>query len=381
MSEMWINMGPQHPMTHGLWNLRVKVDGELIVDVDPEIGYLHRGIEKICEYRRYNEVVTLMDRTCYVAGIAWEQLYIMAAEEALNISPPPRAEYVRVLSQELQRLSSHVMWYAAYVQDIGLMTPFLYGMRDRDLILDLFQSYTGARMTYEFMRVGGVRNDVPVGFTDRCRKVMDWFDQRLPEYEKVCDNSTIFLERTKGIGVLKAADCVNDGVTGPMLRAAGVDRDLRRDRPYSVYPELDFDVAVYDAPDCYGRYRVRMEEMKQSVRIVRQVLDWLDRNPGPVLAEKVPRFVGTPSPPPGKEIYVERRGYPKGRGFSAMEEPHGEAMAYIINEGAEHPYRAKLRSPVFVNIAASKDYLVGYRVSDIPAIMGSVDICVGESDR
>ncbi|MCL4324626.1 MAG: NADH-quinone oxidoreductase subunit D [Candidatus Thermoplasmatota archaeon] len=374
-------MGPQHPMTHGLWNLRIKVDGELIVDADPEIGYLHRGIEKICEYRRYNEVITLMDRTCYVAGIAWEQLYIMAAEGALGITPPARAEYIRVLSQELQRLSSHIIWYAAYVQDIGLMTPFLYGMRDRDLVLDLFQSYTGARMTYEYMRVGGVRNDVPVGFTDRCRKVMDWLDGKLVEYEKVCDNSTIFLDRTIGVGILKAKEAIQDGITGPVLRAANVARDIRRDRPYSAYPEIDFDVAIHDGADCYGRYRVRMEEMKQSVRIVRQVLDWLDRNPGPVLAEKVPRFVGTPSPPPGKEIYVERRGYPKGRGFSSMEEPHGEAMAYIINEGAEHPYRAKLRSPVFVNIAAAKDYLIGYRISDIPAIMGSVDVCLGEADR
>lgn len=381
MSEMWLNMGPQHPMTHGLWNLRVKIDGELIVDADPEIGYLHRGIEKICEYRRYNEVITLMDRTCYVAGIAWEQLYIMAAEEALHVQVPERAEYIRVLSQELMRISSHLIWYAAYVQDIGLMTPFLYGMRDRDLVLDLFQAYTGARMTYEYMRVGGVRNDVPTGFTGKCRKVMDWLDEKFVDYERLCDTSAIFLSRTKEIGILKAENCLRTGVTGPMLRAAGVPRDLRRDRPYSAYPDLDFDVAVHDGADAYGRYRVRMEEMKQSVRIVRQVLDWLDAHPGPVLAEKVPRFVGTPSPPPGKEAYVERRAYPKGRGFSSIEEPHGEAMAYVINEGAEHPYRAKLRSPVFVNLSAAKEYLVGYRVSDIPVIMGSVDLCLGESDR
>jgi NADH-quinone oxidoreductase subunit D len=368
-------------MTHGLWNLRIKIDGELILDVDPEIGYLHRGIEKICEYRRYNEVVTLMDRSCYVAGLAWEQLYFMASEQALGVEVPPRAEYIRVLCQELQRLASHLIWYGAWVQDLGLMTPFLYSVRDRDLILDLFQSFTGARMTYEYMRVGGVRNDLPVGFNDKCRKVMKWIEDRLREYEALCDRSDIFLKRTQGVGIMKAKECIRHGVTGPMLRSAGIARDLRRDRPYSAYPELDFEVAVHDGADCFGRYRVRMEEMRQSIHIVRQVLDWLDKKPGPVMAEHVPRFVGTPSPPPGLELYVKRRAFPKGRGFSAMEEPHGEALAYIINEGAEHPYRAKLRSPVFVNISAAREYLVGYRVSDIPVIMGSVDVCLGEADR
>jgi NADH-quinone oxidoreductase subunit D len=381
MSEMWINMGPQHPMTHGLWNLRVKVDGEIVVDCDPEMGFLHRGIEKICEYRRYNEVVTLMDRCCYVAGLAWEQLYLMASEQALGVEVPPRAEYIRTMCQELQRLASHIMWYAAFVMDLGLMAPFGYGMRDRDVILDLFQSFTGGRMTYEYMRVGGVRNDLPVGFTDRCRKVMHWMEQKVNEYEALCDGSDIFLKRCVDVGVLKADACIRDGITGPMLRAAGVARDLRRDRPYSVYPELEFLIPTHDAADVYGRYRVRMEEMRQSIRIVQQTLDVLDKKPGRVLAEKVPRFVGAPAPPPGSETYIQRRGYPKGRGFSAMEEPHGEALAYVINEGAEQPYRVKFRSPVMVNISASKDLLVGYRVSDIPAIMGSIDICVGESDR
>ena len=381
MSDMWVNMGPQHPMTHGLWNLRVKVDGELVTDAVPELGYLHRGIEKICEYRRYNEVVTLMDRTCYVAGLAWEQLYLMASEQALGVEVPERAEYIRVMCQELQRLASHLMWFAAFVMDVGLMAPFGYGMRDRDVILDLFQSFTGARMTYEYMRVGGVRNDVPVGFTDRCRKVMGWLEQRIKDYEDLCDRSDIFLKRCIDVGVLKAQDCIRNGITGPMLRSAGVARDLRRDRPYSAYPELDFQVAVHDAADVYGRYRVRMEEMRQSIFIVRQTLDHLDRKPGRVIAEKVPRFVGTPSPPPGQESYIVRRGYPKGVGFSAMEEPHGEALAYVVNEGGEQPYRVKFRSPVMVNICAVRDYLVGYRVSDIPAIMGSIDVCVGESDR
>src|SRR5579862_9593560 len=172
MSEMWINMGPQHPMTHGLWNLRVKIDGEIILDVDPEMGYLHRGIEKISEVRHYNEVITLMDRTCYVAGMSWEHLYILAAEEALHISPPERAQWIRVLVDEFQRVASHIMWYAAFVQDIGLMSPFLYGMRDRDLVLDLFQSVTGGRLTYEYMRAGGVRNDLPPGFNAHARKLL-----------------------------------------------------------------------------------------------------------------------------------------------------------------------------------------------------------------
>ncbi|MCI4349745.1 MAG: NADH-quinone oxidoreductase subunit D [Thermoplasmata archaeon] len=381
MSEMWINMGPQHPMTHGLWNLRVKIDGEMILDVDPELGYLHRGIEKISEDRHYNEIITLMDRCCYVAGIAWEHLYILAAEEALHIEPPERARFIRVLCEEMQRIASHIMWYAAFVQDVGLMTPFLYGMRDRDLVLDLFQSFTGGRLTYEYMRVGGVRNDLPSAFPAQCRKVLDWLMEKFREYDQLCLGSAIFHKRCDNLGVLKAGDCVDLGVTGPMLRSAGVRRDLRKDRPYAVYDQLEFDVAHAETSDVTGRYLVRMEELRQSVRIVRQVLDWLDRNPGPVLAANLPRWMGAPYAPVGREGYLLKRKYAKGVGLSAIEEPHGEAAAYVVNEGGEHPYRVKFRSPVLINISAAKNYLVGYRVADIPPIMGSVDICVGECDR
>ncbi len=381
MSEMWINMGPQHPMTHGLWNLRVRIEGEVILDCDPELGYLHRGIEKISEDRHYNEVITLMDRTCYVAGLAWEHLYILAAEQALHVSPPERAQYLRVLCDELQRIGSHIMWFAAFVADLGLQTPFLYGMRDRDLVLDLFQSYTGARMTYEYMRVGGVRNDLPPGFSDRARKVLDWLTDRFREYDELCLGSTIFRKRCDGLGVLKAEDAIAWGVTGPMLRSAGVKRDLRKDRPYAVYDQLEFDVALAEGADVTGRYLVRMEELRQSVRILRQVLDWLDRHPGPVFAERVPRWLGAPYAPVGDEAYLLKRNYPKGVGFSSVEEPHGEAQAYVVNEGGEHPYRVKFRSPVFGNMSAARKYLVGYRVADIPPIMGSVDVCVGEVDR
>ena len=381
MSEMWINMGPQHPMTHGLWNLRVHIDGEIILDVDPEMGYLHRGIEKISEVRHYNEVITLMDRTCYVAGMSWEHLFILAAEEALHIDPPERAKWIRVLVDEFQRIASHIMWYAAFVQDIGLMSPFLYGMRDRDLVLDLFQSFTGGRLTYEYMRAGGVRNDLPPGTTDRARKLCDWLMDRFLEYDQLCLASDIFHKRCDGLGVLNAADCVALGVTGPMLRSAGVKRDLRKDRPYSAYDQVEFDVALAKDGDVTARYLVRMEEMRQSVRIIRQAADWLDQHPGPVLADRLPRWLGAPYAPVGLESYHLKRSYPKGRGFSAIEEPHGEAQAYVVNEGSEHPYRVKFRSPVFVNVSAAKKYLVGYRVADIPPIMGSVDVCVGEVDR
>ncbi|MGC2034207.1 MAG: NADH-quinone oxidoreductase subunit D [Thermoplasmata archaeon] len=381
MSEMWVNMGPQHPMTHGLWNLRVKIDGEIILDVDPEMGYLHRGIEKISEDRHYNEIITLMDRTCYVAGMAWEHIYLVAAEQALHIDPPERAQYIRVLSDELQRIASHLMWYAAFVQDIGLLSPFLYGMRDRDLVLDLFQSYTGGRLTYEYQRVGGVRNDLPFGFTDRARKVMDWLSDRFEEYDRLCLGSDIFHRRCDDLGVLTASDCVTWGVTGPMIRSAGMKRDLRKDRPYAVYDQIEFDVAVANTADVTGRYVVRLEEMRQSVRIVRQTLDWLDAHPGPVLSDHLPRWLGAPYAPIGREGYLLKRNYPKGVGFSALEEPHGEASAYVVNEGGEHPYRVKFRSPVFANLAASKKYLIGYHVADIPPIMGSVDVCVGEVDR
>jgi len=381
MSEMWINMGPQHPMTHGLWNLRVRIDGEIILGVDPEMGYLHRGIEKISEVRHYNEVITLMDRTCYVAGMSWEHLFVLAAEEALHVEPPERARWIRTMSDEFQRIASHIMWYAAFVQDIGLMSPFLYGMRDRDLVLDLFQSYTGGRLTYEYMRVGGVRNDLPPGFTGRARKLLDWLEARFKEYDDLCLGSDIFHKRCDGLGVLSADDCEALGVTGPMLRSAGVARDLRKDRPYSAYADVEFDVATAKAADVTARYLVRLEELRQSVRIIRQTLDWLDRHPGPVLADHLPRWLGAPYAPIGNEAYLLKRSYPKGRGFSTIEEPHGEAQAYVVNEGGEHPYRVKFRSPVFANVSAAHKYLVGYRIADIPPIMGSVDICVGEVDR
>ncbi len=353
----------------------------MVLDVDPEMGYLHRGIEKISEDRHYNEVVTLMDRCCYVAGLAWEHLYILSAEQALGIRPPERAEWIRMMSEEFQRLGSHLMWYAAFVQDIGLMAPFLYGMRDRDLVLDLFQSYTGARMTYEYMRVGGVRNDLPNGFTDQARKVCDWLIDRFEEYDRLCLASAIFHKRCDGLGKMSRADCVAYGVTGPMLRSAGSKRDLRKDRPYSAYDRVEFDAATADGADVTARYLVRMEEMRQSVRIIRQALDWLDKNPGPVMAARVPRWLGAPYAPIGNEGYLLKRNYPKGLGLSAIEEPHGEAQAYIVNDGGEHPYRVKFRSPVFANISAAKKYLVGYRIADIPPIMGSVDVCVGECDR
>ncbi|MGI0131846.1 MAG: NADH-quinone oxidoreductase subunit D [Thermoplasmata archaeon] len=381
MSEMWINMGPQHPMTHGLWNLKVRIDGEEIVDADPEVGFLHRGIEKISEDRHYNEIITLMDRCCYVAGMAWEHLFIQAAEDALHVRVPERALWIRTLADELQRIASHIMWYAAFVMDVGLMSPMLYGMRDRDLVLDLFQTFTGGRLTYEYNRVGGVRNDLPPGFTDHCRKVMDWLMDRYVEYDQLCLGSDIFRRRCDGLGVLSAPDCVALGVTGPMLRGAGVKRDLRKDRPYAAYDQVEFDVAVADGADVTSRYLVRMEELRQSVRIIRQTLDWLDKHPGPVVADHLPQWMGAPYAPVGREGYLLKRNYPKGKGFSAIEEPHGEALAYVVNEGGEHPYRVKFRSPVFANVSACKKYLVGYRVADIPPIMGSVDICVGETDR
>jgi len=211
--------------------------------------------------------------------------------------------------------------------------------------------------------------------------VLDWLDARFVEYDQLCLGSEIFRKRCDDLGILKANDCIAHGVTGPMLRSAGSKRDLRKDRPYSVYSQLEFDVAVAQAADVTARYLVRMEEMRQSSRILRQVLDWLDHHPGPVLAENLPRWLGAPYAPIGREGYLLKRNYPKGVGFSSVEEPHGEAQAYVVNEGGEHPYRVKFRSPVFANVSAARQYLVGYHVADIPPIMGSVDVCIGEVDR
>ncbi|MDH7509084.1 MAG: NADH-quinone oxidoreductase subunit D [Methanomassiliicoccales archaeon] len=360
MAEMWINMGPQHPMTHGLWNLRVKVDGETIVDAEPVVGYLHRGWEKLVENRMYPQIIPLSDRLCYGASMSWSHLYCLTIEELMGVEVPERAEYIRVIVLELQRIASHLMWLAAYGTDLGLLTGFVYAMRERELFLDLLQSVSGARMTYNYMRIGGVRNDLPPNFERDCLRTLDYFEKKLDEYEQIYDGSDIFLMRTQDIGYLKPADAINLGVTGPTLRGSGVKIDIREHDPYSVYDELDWDICTHPDCDCYARYRVRMDEMRMSCHIIREAFKKMPDGPVRV---KVPRNA------------------PKRTAFARVEDPRGEGLMYVIGDGTDRPFRLKVRSPIFVTVSAVPIMLKGYKVADVPAIMGSVDMCLGETDR
>ncbi|MCJ7606758.1 MAG: NADH-quinone oxidoreductase subunit NuoD [Thermoplasmata archaeon] len=360
MAEMWINMGPQHPMTHGLWNLKIKVDGETITDAEPEVGYLHRGIEKLCERRTYPQIIPLADRLCYGSSMTWSHLYCSAVEDLMDVEVPERAEYIRVVAIECQRIASHQMWLAAFAVDLGLKAGFIYSMRDREVFIDLLQSLSGSRLTYNYPRIGGVAHDLPDNFERDALKAVKYTETRLKEYEDMYEGSKIFMMRTEGVGVLSKKDAVNLGVTGPPLRGSGVRYDIRRDTPYSVYPELDFEVASHPGCDCYARYRVRMDEMWESCRIIK---DALRRMPG------------------GKWRAMAPRNAPVGTGLGRVEDPRGEGVMYVIGDGTDVPYRLKIRSPIFVTVSASPKMLIGYKIADVVAIMGSLDMCIGETDR
>ena len=360
MAEMWINMGPQHPMTHGLWNLKVKIDGETIVDAEPEVGYLHRGIEKLCEARTYPQIIPIADRLCYGSSLTWSHLYCLTVEDLMDIEVPARAEYIRVMAIEMQRIASHLMWLAAYAGDLGLAVGFTYTMRDREVFVDLLQALTGSRLTYNYPRIGGVAHDLPPDFERDTVRAVKYMEMRLKEYEDLFDGSKIFMMRNVGIGILRKEDGINLGVTGPSLRASGVDYDLRKDMPYSIYPEMDFEVVTHKDCDCYARYRVRMDEMWESCRIIRQAL------------QKMPK---------GRWRIVAPRNAPAGTGLGRVEDPRGEAVMYVVGDGTDRPYRLKIRSPIFVTVSAAPKILVGYKLADVVAIMGGLDMCIGENDR
>lgn len=360
MAEMWINMGPQHPMTHGLWNLRVKVDGETIVDAEPEVGYLHRGIEKLCEGKTYTQIIPMTDRLCYGSSMTWSHLYCMTVEDLMGVEVPERAEYIRVIAIEMQRIASHLMWLAAYAVDLGLMIGFLHAMRDREVFIDLLQALTGSRLTYNYPRIGGVAHDLPPDFERDALRACSFMEQRLKEYEDLYDGSKIFMMRNEGVGLLSKEDAMNLGVTGPPLRASGVSYDLRKDMPYSVYPEMDFEVASHKDGDCYARFKVRMVEMAESCKIIRQALQRMHK---------------------GKWRIVAPRTAPVGTGVGRVEDPRGEGMMYVVGDGTDRPYRLKIRSPIFVTVSAAPKMLIGYKVADVVAIMGGLDMCIGEADR
>ncbi len=365
LHEMELNFGPQHPSTHGVLRLVLKVDGEKLVDVRPDIGYLHRGTEKLFETETYPMVVPHTDRLDYVAAATNNHAYCLAVEKMLGIELPKRVQYARVLLDELQRLSSHLLWLGTAAIDLGAITPFFYVFREREVILDLFEEFCGARLTLNCMKIGGVYGEFPQGFLGRVREFVEPLEQRIDEYEDLLTNNRIWRKRTIDIGILNAERCIEWGVTGPTIRAAGVPYDVRKAIPYECYAELDFDIPVGRNADTYDRYLVRMAEMRQSRRILLQVLDYLDTVPTGETRAKVPRVIK----PPAGECYA------------AVEAPKGELGFYLVSNGGNKPYRLHVRPPSFINLQALPEMAKGHLVSDLVAVIGTIDIVLGEVDR
>jgi len=366
-----MNMGPQHPSAHGVFRMILTLEGETIVGVDPVIGYLHRCHEKLGESLTYVQYPSIASKTDYVSAMTAELCYVRAAEQLGQIEVPRRARYLRVGVAELQRVASHLLWLGTWCMDMGGAlgggaTMFLYCFREREMILDLFEALTGARLLYGFHQVGGTRYDLPAGWTVRCAETLAHIQRRLLEYEALLEGNAIFLARTRGVGVISPALAQEVGVSGPLLRGSGIAHDIRRVEPYSGYDELGFEVPVESAGDCLARYRVRMQEFRQSARIVRQVLDGLPD--GPISSR------------PGVKSVAQVK-LPKGETYARIEGPRGEVGIYLVSDGATKPYRMKWRGASFSNLAVAGHILPGHKVADAVAILGSIDPVFGEVDR
>lgn len=366
--EMVINMGPQHPSTHGVLRLELVVDGEVVVDVIPHIGYLHRCFEKHCEHMsNYQQVIPYADRMDYVAAMSNEFGYVLAMEKMLKIKVPERVEYIRVIMAEFSRIVSHLIAIGTYGMDIGAFTPFLYCMRDREHVLDIFEETCGARLLYNYMWIGGLSHDVTPNFAEKVKKFCVYFRPNIKELNDLLSYNKIFIERTANVGVLPGDVAINCGASGPVLRGSGVKWDLRKNDPYSVYDKLDFEIPVGKGlkgtvGDCWDRYMVRVHEMEQSVNIIEQAIDKL---PAGDVQSALPKRIR----PEAGEIYVR------------TETPKGDLGYYVVSDGTASPYRVKVRPPCFVNLSALPVMSRGAMIADIVAILGSIDIVLGEVDR
>jgi NADH-quinone oxidoreductase subunit D len=361
--ELVINMGPQHPSTHGVLRVVLRLDGERVVGSDIVIGYLHRGIEKLCENRDWAQIVLITDRMDYVAAASNNLGYCETVEKLMSLEVPRRARYIRTILAELQRIASHCLWLGTHAMDIGAMTVFLYAFRERELVLDLFEEYCGARLTYNAMRIGGLPLDIPPGWDRKVREFCNLFEGKVAEYEELLTQNRIWRDRTKGIGVIGGNAAIAIGLTGPPLRGSGVPRDVRKDEPYAAYSEFEFNVPIGTAGDTYDRYLVRVEEFLQSIRIIRQALDGLPEGP---IVGKVPRLIRPPA----------------GETYHAIESPKGELGYFIVSDGRSNtPYRFRVRPPSFCNLQALPQLIKGHLVSDVVALIGSIDIVLGEVDR
>lgn len=360
--ELLLNVGPQHPSTHGVFRIIVKLDGEVITEATPVMGYLHRGTEKIAESLNYTQIIPYTDRMDYVSAMTNNYVLVHTVETMMGLEIPLRAEFMRLIVMELQRVASHLVWWGTYLLDMGAMSPFLYAFRDREMIINMFNELCGSRLTYNYMRVGGVKWDAPPGWIDKVRDFVPYMEKKLDEYDRLVSGNEVFLARIKGIGQYDASTAIDYGLSGANLRCTGVDWDLRKAEPYCLYDRFEFDVPLGRNGDCYDRYRIRLEEIKQSLRILRQALEQFPED-GPTMG-KVPRVIR----PPEGEAYVR------------IESPRGEIGCHIVSKGKAEPYRLKFRRPSFINLQLLPKLLIGETMTNLITILGGIDIVVGEVD-
>jgi len=386
-TTMVLNMGPQHPSTHGVLRLVIEIDGETVLKVVPDIGYLHTGIEKTCEAKFYQQVVPMTDRIDYLSPMSNNLCYCLAVEKLLELEIPERAQWMRVLLNELTRLNSHLVWLGTHAMDIGALTVFLYTFREREEILRIFEHVSGQRMMTSYFRIGGLALDPPFDFFDRVQALIKILPEKIDEYQNLLTGNPIWVSRLKGVGHLSAADGIALGVTGPPLRASGVDFDLRRDMPYSSYEKFQFKVPISNDCDVWARYVIRLEEMRESVKICQQALDGMPE--GPIKADS-PKVV-LPDREKMKtqmesliyhfKIVTEGFTVPAGEVYQAIESPRGEMGYYVVSDGTAKPYRVHMRNPSFATLQALQTMCAGRLLADVVAVIGSIDIVLGEIDR
>jgi NADH-quinone oxidoreductase subunit D len=385
--QMVLNMGPQHPATHGVLRVVLELDGENIVSATPKIGYLHTGIEKTMEAKTYTQALTMTDRMDYLAPMSNNLVYVGAIEKLMQVEVPPRAEYVRVIMTELTRLASHLVWLGTHALDIGAMSMMMYCFREREKVLQMYEFVSGVRMMSSYFRVGGLANDIPAGFDTRVKDILDTFPAKFDEYEGLLTNNRIWRKRTINVGTISAEDAIDAGLSGPNLRGSGVAWDIRKSNPYSYYDKFEFDIPTGTKGDVFDRYQVRLEEMRQSLRIIGQAIDGIPE--GPYITED--RKIAMPPKEEalkGMEQLIHKfklvvHGFqpPEGDVYHSIESPKGEIGCYIVSDGSKKPYRVHFRPPSFVNVSALEKLVKGRMVADVIACIGSIDIVLGEIDR
>jgi NADH-quinone oxidoreductase subunit D len=384
---MTINMGPQHPATHGVLRLVLELEGEMIVKAIPHIGHLHRGVEKLAESKTYHQAIPLTDRLDYTNAMGNNLAYVLAVEKLLGIEVPKRAQYLRVMMAELQRIAAHLIWLGTHVLDIGATTPIFYTFREREDILRIFEEVAGGRLTPTYLRIGGVSKDLPEGIEEKIKAFVQAFPDHVKEYETLLTKNVIWLKRTKEVGIISKGDAINWGVTGPTLRGSGVKYDVRKAFPYSSYDEFDFEIPLGTVGDVYDRYIVRLREMEWSNSIVEQALERLPK--GPVLADD-PRITLPPKDAVTQDIAslirqfkIVSEGFepPKGEVYASVEASKGELGFYIVSDGSNHPFRVRIRPPSFLNLSALPKMIEGSLIADVVSAIGSIDIVLGEIDR